>query len=154
MHEIFIAVTSVLEPCIVKKESTRLTLKNASGRTVIVSLAHDPDVCIQEQVEDRVHNKVAIEVKGGTDVSNAHNRAGEAEKSHLKAKQHGFRDFWTIISKAGLEMSKLKQESQTTTEWFNVTELFAQKGTDWENFRQRLAGSVGIPLPKAKTKRN
>jgi len=54
-------------------------------------------------VNEKTHNIVAIEVKGGTDVSNAHNRAGEAEKSHTKAKGKGFRDFWTIISKKGLD---------------------------------------------------
>lgn len=146
MQEVFVAITEILRKSITKEESGRLTLKNSAGRTVVVTLAHDPDVCVQEQVEGRIHSKVAIEVKGGTDVSNAHNRAGEAEKSHLKAKQKGFKDFWTIISKTGLEISKLKQESQTTTEWFDVTELLARKGRDWEDFRQRLAGAVGIPL--------
>jgi hypothetical protein len=97
---------------------------------------------------NQLHSKVAIEVKGGTDVSNAHNRAGEAEKSHLKAKKKGFRDFWTIISKHGLELAKLKQESQTTTEWFDVTTLLAREGEDWEAFRARLAGAVGIPIDK------
>jgi len=99
---------------------------------------------------NRIHHKVAIEVKGGTDVSNAHNRAGEAEKSHLKAKLRGFTDFWTIISKSGLEISKLMRESQTTTEWFDITEILARKGKDWENFRQHLAGAVGIPLNKSR----
>jgi hypothetical protein len=151
MQETFVAITEILEKSIVKKESNRLTLKNASGRTVFVTLSHDPDVSVQEQMENRIHSKVAIEVKGGTDISNAHNRAGEAEKSHLKAKQKGFKDFWTIISKTGLDMSKLRQESQTTTEWFDVTELLARGGKDWEDFRQRLAAAVGIPLAKSKS---
>jgi hypothetical protein len=148
MQEVFVAITEILEKSVSQKEGTRLTLKNAAGRMVFVILSHDPDVCIQEQVENRIHHKVAIEVKGGTDVSNAHNRAGEAEKSHLKAKQKGFKDFWTIISKTGLDMYKLRQESQTTTEWFDVTEILARDGRDWEDFSQRLAGAVGIPLPK------
>ena len=150
MQEIFLAITEILEKALTKKEPNRLTLKNASDRTVFVSLSHDPDVSVQEKVEDHIHSKVAIEVKGGTDVSNAHNRAGEAEKSHLKARQKGFKDFWTIISKTGLEMRKLEQESQTTTEWFDVTELLERKGRDWEEFRQRLAGAVGIPLRSSK----
>jgi hypothetical protein len=150
MQEVFVAITEILEKNITKKESHKLTPKNSAGRDVFVTLAHDPDVRVQEQVGDSVHNKVAIEVKGGTDISNAHNRAGEAEKSHLKAKQKGFRDFWTIISKSGLEMSKLKQESQTTTEWFDVTELLGRTGADWEAFRQRLAGAVGIPLVRSR----
>lgn len=150
MKDVFIAITEILEDRTIKQEAKKLTVKNASGRMVVVSLSHDPDVSIREQVEDHTHSKVAIEVKGGTDVSNVHNRAGEAEKSHLKAKQKGFKEFWTIISKAGLEMSKLKQESQTTTEWFDVTELLAREGKDWEDFRQRLAAAVGIPLGKLK----
>ncbi|MGZ6228614.1 MAG: XcyI family restriction endonuclease, partial [Candidatus Binataceae bacterium] len=59
----------------------------------------DPDLKIQEELEPgQVHNKVAIEIKGGTDKSNAHNRAGEAEKSHQKARAQEFNDFWTIIA--------------------------------------------------------
>lgn len=151
MQEVFVAITEILKPYVSKEETKRLTIKNAARRKVFVTLSHDPDVSIQEEVEGRTHSKVAIEVKGGTDVSNAHNRAGEAEKSHLKAKQKGFKDFWTVISKAGLEMSKLKQESQTTTEWFDVTELLARGGRDWEDFRQRLAGAVGVPLTTARS---
>ena len=150
MREVFVAITEVLEDWVTDKEIKRLTIKNAAGRSVFVTLSHDPDVSVQEQVETQIHSKVAIEVKGGTDKANAHNRAGEAEKSHLKAKQKGFKDFWTIISKTGLEMSKLKQESQTTTEWFDVTELLAREGKDWENFRQRFAAAVGIPLGHAR----
>ncbi len=153
MQEIFVAITEILEKSIKKREPSRLTLKNAAGRTVFVSLAHDPDVSLTEQVEERIHTKVAIEVKGGTDVSNVHNRAGEAEKSHLKAKRKGFKDFWTIISKIGQQMHILKEESQTTTEWFDVTELLERKGKDWEDFRQRLAGAVGIPLEALKKDR-
>lgn len=146
MQEVFVAVTEVVGKYATKTETRRLTLKNAAGRTVIISLSHDPDLCIQELVGARVHSKVAVEVKGGTDVSNAHNRAGEAEKSHLKAKQKGFKDFWTVISKTGLEMFKLRQESQTTTEWFDVTQILARNGKDWDEFRQRLAAALGIPL--------
>jgi XcyI-like restriction endonuclease len=153
MQDVFVAITEILKESVLRKEPNRLTLKNAAGRTVFVILSHDPDVCVQEQVEDRIHRKVAIEVKGGTDVSNAHNRAGEAEKSHSKAEQKGFKDFWTIISKTGLEMFKLRRESQTTTEWFDVTEILAREGKDWEDFRQRLAAAVGIRLPPRRTSR-
>jgi len=146
MQDVLLSITEILQKHVTKKEPKRLTVKNSAGRTAYITLAHDPDVSVQEVVENRVHSKVAIEVKGGTDISNVHNRAGEAEKSHLKAKKKGFKDFWTIISKAGIEMNKLVQESQTTTEWFDVTEVLSRSGKDWEEFRQRLAGAVGIPL--------
>ncbi len=148
MQEVFATINAIVAKFVVKTEPNRLTLKNSSGRIVYIDRAHDPDVSISEVMADQLHSKVAIEVKGGTDVSNAHNRAGEAEKSHLKAKKKGFRDFWTIISKHGLELTKLKQESQTTTEWFDVTALLARKGEDWEAFQARLAGAAGIPIDK------
>jgi hypothetical protein len=113
---------------------------------VFIALSGDPDIRIQEEFEDTLRNKVAIEIKGGTDVSNAHNRAGEAEKSHQKAKKLGFRDFWTIISKAGLNVEKLKQESPTTNSWFDVAQVLGREGDDWKEFRSRFADSVGIPL--------
>ncbi len=146
MQDVFLAIADTLKGFIVKEEPNKLTVRNSARRIVYVNLSHDPDVSIQEQVARSIHNKVAIEVKGGTDISNAHNRAGEAEKSHSKARQKGFRDFWTIISKTGLDMTKLTRESQTTTEWFDVTELLSRQGKDWQAFRQRLAGAVGIPL--------
>lgn len=151
MQEVFIAISEIVKPRIEKEEVKRLIVRNAAGRMVYITLSHDPDVSIQEMVGDRPHRKVAIEVKGGTDVSNAHNRAGEAEKSHLKAKQIGFKDFWTIISKQGVEVHKLRQESQTTTEWFDVTEILGRKGRDWDEFRTRLVGAVGIRLKKRPT---
>ena len=150
MKEVFVAVKATVAKHVVVETDRRLTLKNSAERTVFVILSHDPDVCVQEQVEDRIHHRVAIEVKGGTDASNAHNRAGEAEKSHQKAKKFGFHEFWTIISKKGLELSKLQAESPTTNHWFDVAEVLARTGPDWDDFRQRLAGACSIPLAESK----
>jgi hypothetical protein len=147
MQGVFGAITAIVEKCVIDKKDKKLTLKNASDRTVVITLSHDPDVCVRELMANgETNNTVAIEVKGGTDASNAHNRAGEAEKSHRKAKQQGFKDFWTLISKKGVELSKLQRGSPTTNEWFDVTELLTQKGQDWEDFRQKLSLAVGIPV--------
>ena len=146
MKEVFLVIAEIVGRHIVERTENKLKVKNSAGRIVLISLSHDPDVSIQELVADRMHHRVAIEVKGGTDVSNAHNRAGEAEKSHQKAKRLGFPEFWTVISKKGLEMLKLQNESPTTNHWFDVAEILARQGKDWENFRQRLAGAVGIPV--------
>jgi hypothetical protein len=146
MADVFIAIKEIVKSHIVKEEQRKLTIENASGRIVVIALSSDPDVSIVEMVGDAEHRKVAIEVKGGSDVSNAHNRAGEAEKSHLKAKQKGYRDFWTIISKKGLSLSKLRDESQTTTMWFDAVEVLGRNGMDWNGFQEHLAGAIGIPL--------
>jgi hypothetical protein len=147
MQGVFDAITEIVEKYVTKRQPSRLTVRNASGRIVFVSLSHDPDVSVQEQVGDRIHSNVAIEVKGGTDLSNAYNRAGEAEKSHQKARnKHGFPECWTIISKKGLEFSKLQAGSPTTNHWFDVAEVLGRKGSDWDDFRQRFTRAVGIPL--------
>ncbi len=156
MKEVFVAVKEIVKNHVTEspvklpaaQKEKKVFLKNASGRTVVITLSHDPDLCIQELMENnRPNSKVAIEVKGGTDVSNAHNRAGEAEKSHQKARKDcGFAEFWTIISKQGLELYKLQKESPTTNCWFDIADVLARKGNDWDEFRQRFAGACGIPL--------
>lgn len=144
--DVFVSVAEIVKGFIVSQDAKKITITNASKRKVVLALSTDPDIRIQEEFEGKLRNKVAIEIKGGTDISNAHNRAGEAEKSHQKAKKQGFRDFWTLISKSGLSMEKLKQESPTTNSWFDVAQVLARKGDDWKDFRSRFAGEAGIPI--------
>ena len=145
--DVFLAVSELVKDHLTSRDERQITIQNASGRKVVIALATDPDIRIQEEFsEGRLRNKVAIEIKGGTDVSNAHNRAGEAEKSHQKAKKGGFRDYWTIISKAGLNIEKLKSESPTTNDWFDVAQVLAREGEDWDLFKSRFADAAGIPL--------
>jgi hypothetical protein len=148
----FLSIREIVKDHIIEEQETKVVLKNSAGRKVVIALAADPDVRIQEEFSGKLQNKVAIEIKGGTDNSNAHNRAGEAEKSHQKAKNEGFRDFWTIIATKGLDTKKLKRESPTTNSWFDAAQVLGREGEDWHEFRNRLAGQVGIPLsPEHKT---
>jgi hypothetical protein len=144
--DVFLAVAELVKPHIVTQGERIITIRNSSGRKVVIALAADPDIRIQEEFNGELRNKVAIEIKGGTDVSNAHNRAGEAEKSHQKAKKEDFRDYWTIISKAGLNVPKLKSESPTTNDWFDVAQVLGREGPDWELFKSRFADATGIPV--------
>jgi hypothetical protein len=147
MKELFLAIKDLVAEHIVETQERRIVVQNAAGRIVHISLAQDPDVAVVEIMSDKSqHRKVAIEVKGGTDVSNVHNRAGEAEKSHQKARRNGFPEFWTVISKQGLQVSKLQRESPTTNHWFDLAQLLAREGPDWSEFSQRLAGTVGVRL--------
>ena len=116
-------------------------------------LASDPDVRIQVQQGTVEINKLAIEIKGGSDRSNAHNRAGEAEKSHQKARKQGFPECWTLIFKKGLSIDKLRQESPSTNHWFAVATVLAQDGEDWLQFRDRLVNTLGIALNKRRRTR-
>jgi hypothetical protein len=144
----FLSIREIIKNHIAEEQEGKISVKNSAGRTVVIALAADPDVRIQEEFSGKLQNKVAIEIKGGTDKSNAHNRAGEAEKSHQKAKGEGFRDFWTIIAKKGLDTGKLKRESPTTNSWFDAAQVLGREGEDWEEFRNRIAGQVGIPLAR------
>ncbi|MGH7847747.1 MAG: XcyI family restriction endonuclease [Candidatus Binatia bacterium] len=144
----FLSIREIIKDHITQELQGRITVKNSAGRTVVIALAADPDVRVQEEFSGKLQNKVAIEIKGGTDKSNAHNRAGEAEKSHQKARGEGFRDFWTIIAKKGLDTEKLKMESPTTNSWFDAAQVLGRQGEDWEEFRNRIAGQVGIPVAK------
>ena len=147
-RDVFVVIGKIAEPAILEKSKGRIVLQNSSGAKVIISLASDPDVRIQLQQEDSLRNKLAIEIKGGSDRSNAHNRAGEAEKSHQKARSLDYRECWTLIAKKGLVEVKLKAESPTTDQWFDVAQVLAEEGDDWEEFRSRLADILGIRLTR------
>lgn len=146
VEEFFLVTAEIVKEHAVERTEWRITLVTASGRRVLIVRASDPDVRIEEEFSGTLRRKVAIEVKGGTDKSNAHNRAGEAEKSHQKAKDQGFRDFWTIFPTKGLDLEAVKRESPTTTSWYDVTQVLGRQGADWKEFRSRLAGEVGIPV--------
>lgn len=77
------------------------------------------------------------------------NSSGRAEKSHIKAKREGFRDFWTIIAKKGLDLEKLKSESPTTNSWFDTSRVLGRQGEERDEFKSRLSGEVGIPISSA-----
>ena len=145
--DVYLAVAEIVKPFIQQHDERRIIVKNASGRLVRISLAIDPDIRIEEEdFGGKSIPKVALEIKGGTDVSNVHNRAGEAEKSHQKARGKGFRDFWTIIATKGVSIAALRAESATTMSWFDAAQVLGRKGTDWDDFRNRVAQAVGIPL--------
>jgi hypothetical protein len=144
--EVFLAVAEVVESHIARRTEKEITVRNSAGRDVSLRLGSDPDIRVIEIVGDAKHTKVAIEIKGGADVANVHNRAGEAEKSHQKAKKQGYAHFWTVIHLKGVDVGRLGEESPTTTAWFDTAQILAREGPDWHLFSQRLAGEVGVPL--------
>lgn len=124
--------------------ATRITLRNSSSRLVTVQFANDPDISITEQLGDGARPVLAIEIKGGTDGSNIHNRLGEAEKSHLKAKQRGYSEFWTIKNSA-VDSNVAAGESPTTNQFFDLEDIVNPEHGEWERFRGQLASRLGLP---------
>lgn len=142
---VFVSIRDIVKAQLMSETATKLVVKNAAGRAVEIVLASDPDVRVTEMVGVNPSKKLAIEIKGGTDASNAYNRAGEAEKSHTTAKADGFLDFWTIIAKKGVSLTTLTSKSGTTREWFDVSQVLGRTGPDWDSFKDKLKVAVGIP---------
>lgn len=149
VDDVFAAVREMVIEHIESETERAVIVKNASGRRVVIALASDPDLAIIEQTGGgKGLNKVAVEIKGGLDGSNAYNRSGEAEKSHLKAQGAGFRDFWTVIDTENADSSTVHKASPTTRSWYELREVQAQQGSSWDDFRDRIYQEVGIPTPE------
>lgn len=127
------------------REATERTIRieNDSGRTVLVEFFSDPDIRVTQKLESGVRPLVSMEVKGGTDVSNIHNRLGEAEKSHQKARKLGFFEFWTVI-RCDVDHELAKRESPTTTHFFQLDRIAARGTPEHAQFRELLGSLIGI----------
>jgi len=124
---------------------TSISVLNNSNREVLLMLAPDPDIVVRERFNpNEFVYKAAIEIKGGTDYSNLHNRVGEAEKSHQKARAAGAGDCWTIIDLRAADLERIRQESPSTREWFDLSEVLNQSGTTWDRLVQVTRAAMGI----------
>jgi hypothetical protein len=93
---------------------------------------------------------VAIELKGGTDVSNIWNRLGEAEKSHAKARADGFNELWTVtrvdLNSDPATQKKARRQSASTTRFFFLDRIADPTTLDAITFRQVLGSIMGVKL--------
>lgn len=123
-----------------------IEVHSATGRPVFIEFASDPDIIIREQMDPKhSRNVVAIEVKSGTDVSNIHNRIGEAEKSHQKARQNGFTECWTVVNVGRLDMEKARIQSPSTNRFYSLAALSLGTGDEYDDFRRRVLSLTAIP---------
>ena len=141
---VFLAIAEIVDSVITTRDDSELRLTTATG-FFLIALGADPDIRIQEIDSDGtvLHNLLSIEVKGGTDKSNAYNRGGEAEKSHQTAKRGGYQECWTVIGMNGIDVHKLKGGSPTTDAWFDTAQVVARQGSDWDEFSHRVQELVG-----------
>lgn len=93
---------------------------------------------------DTYSQKIAIEVKGGKDFSNVHNRIGEAEKSHQKARGAGYVECWTVVNVDNIDIEMAKRESPSTNRFYKISDLIAGTGNDYIDFRDRVVSLTGI----------
>lgn len=142
-EEVFNIIEKIVHPNIIEQDTRQIVLRNAAGREVIVAFSSDPDIAITEKMKSMTRPSVSVEIKGGTDVSNIHNRIGEAEKSHQKAKSRGFFEFWTIIG-AKVDLKTAQRESPTSSRFFYLPDLRNAATSEYKKFRDHLQSVVGI----------
>jgi XcyI restriction endonuclease len=146
IETVFNIMRKIVQSHTVLDEPNRVEVLNAAGRTVLIALAADPDIVIQERMPaNTVRNIVAIEVKAGKDYSNIHNRLGEAEKSHQKAKLFGYVERWTIINVSKLDPVKAAQESPTTDRFYRIADIAGISSAEFVDFKNRLISMIGLP---------
>lgn len=142
----FDLIKSIVEPYLIRSTNSSLILENSSGRKVRIEFASDPDIQIIEEMKTGERGLISIEIKGGKDVSNIHNRIGEAEKSHQKAKKRGYNEFMTIVS-VDVDYETLKEESPTTSHFFHLDRISDRKTSEFGSFQDILISILNIDAP-------
>lgn len=144
-QRVFDLISSLAAPAIITSSQRSIEMRNAAGRTVRVEFASDPDICIREELPSgKLRNLVAIEIKGGRDYSNVHNRIGEAEKSHQKARKAGYVECWTIVGVRDLDLSLASRESPTADRFYHLDRIVARSSEEFQDFRENLLARVGV----------
>ncbi len=95
--------------------------------------------------EKMFRNIIAIEIKGGTDFSNIHNRLGEAEKSHQKARQTGFVECWTVVNVDNINLKMASKESPSSNRFYRLSQIGSRKSEEYSDFKNRIVSLTGIP---------
>jgi hypothetical protein len=125
---------------------SKMELVNAAKRRVVIAFASDPDIVIRELMPpNEYRNIVAIEIKGGTDFSNIHNRLGEAEKSHQKARLDGFVECWTVVNVDNVDLATARKESPSTDRFYRLSQLALGAGAEYMDFKRRVLSLTGLP---------
>ncbi len=145
ISQVFDIVFQIVKTAVVEFDPHCIKLKNKSGRTIYIQFAADPDIVIREELERNVfRNMVAIEVKGGQDYSNIHNRVGEAEKSHQKARKSGYIECWTVVNVDRIDIEMASKESPSTNKFYRISELLNGESSEYRDFSLQILSIVGI----------
>ncbi|MCL6572881.1 MAG: XcyI family restriction endonuclease [Bacillus sp. (in: Bacteria)] len=141
---VFEIIRDIVKNSITSSSDTKIILNNAAGRETIIEFASDPDIIIREKLKSGKHkNWIAIEIKGGTDVANAHNRLGEAEKSHQKAKLNGYTECWTLLG-ANVDLAVASNESPTTDKFYYISNLIDKNSLEYGDFKENIIALTGL----------
>jgi hypothetical protein len=144
-RSVFALVKSIVTDHVAEESESHLLVVGAAARAYRIEFAPDPDIAIKQALANGSYrNRISIEVKGGTDYSNIHNRLGEAEKTHQKAKADGFTQFWTVINVGNVERAIWKKETPTTNELFYLEQILDPRNPEHARFKEYLVSELGI----------
>lgn len=145
IRTVFNAIHKIVADAVTAVSGSRMEIRNATGRTVLIEFAADPDIIIREEMRPGIYRQIiAIEVKAGSDFSNIHNRIGETEKSHQKAKGTGYAECWTVVNVDKIDMAMARRESPSTNRFYRISDLVSGRGNDYQDFRDRVVSLTGI----------
>lgn len=147
---VFKLLKSLVLPYLKSETHRELIIENDSKRNVTIVFSSDPDISIFEEIGSTNRPLVSIEIKGGKDKSNIHNRIGEAEKSHQKAKGRNYFEFWTMV-RVNLDYADAKRESPTTTRFFNIDNIQNPQHEEYQLFRDLLSSLLSIQIKQRET---
>lgn len=143
--EVFEVIHRIVKKSVVASGADHMEIRNAAGRKVLIEFAPDPDIIIREEMSSgSFRNVIAVEVKAGTDFSNIHNRIGEAEKTHQKARQTGFVECWTVVNVDRIDMKMATKESPSTNRFYRLSSLVKGAGKEFDDFRERVVSLAGV----------
>lgn len=148
---VFDLIKVIVKPYVKQEIGRTLIIENAIGHTVSIAFSNDPDIAITSKIATGLHPILAIEIKGGKDVSNLLNRLGEAEKSHVSAKASGYPQCWTITN-VEIEESKARGKSPSTNKFFYLGDLLDKKTGAYKTFEAELCSDLGIKAVPAGNK--
>ncbi|MCI5123465.1 MAG: XcyI family restriction endonuclease, partial [Candidatus Electrothrix sp. AR5] len=143
--DVFEVIHNIVEHAATKSTQSKIQIVNAAERKVSIEFAPDPDIVICEEMNAiSIRKLIAIEIKGGTDFSNIHNRVGEAEKSHQKAKSDGYVECWTVVNVDRIDMNMARRESPSTNRFYRISALKSGEGEEYDDFKNRIIALTGI----------
>lgn len=149
--EVFNLIHNIVSQSVTRSKPNLLQIRNAAGRIVRIEFSSDPDIKIIEEMSNgETRNIIAIEIKAGQDFSNIHNRIGEAEKSHQKAKQCGYAECWTVVNVDRINTDMAKTESPSTDRLYIMSELFNTKSKSYDDFKSRIISLTSIKVNSRK----
>ncbi len=145
IRQVFDILHNIVKNNVVASSVRHFEIRNSSGRRVLIEFASDPDIVIREEIRVNTYRQlIAIEVKGGQDYSNIHNRIGEAEKSHQKAHRDGYIECWTVVNVDRIDMKMAHRESPTTNRFYRISDLLDPNSEAFADFRTCVISTVGI----------